>query len=186
MEVEEALGLLQAAIPAAAGGNWADLGAGDGTFTLALAEMLGPDARIFAVDGDADALASLKQRATSSRATITAVVADFTVEFEPPAANTLRLDGILFANSLHFVEDQARVLRRLLQWLAPRGRVVFVEYDRRPASRWVPFPIDAARLPALCRAVGLGEPTVTARRPSDYGGDMYVAWATLASGKGLG
>lgn len=181
MEVEEALGLLHAAIPRDSGGNWADLGAGDGTFTLALAELLESGARIFAVDRDATAIDTLKQRANDAGAAVTTFVGDFTVDFEPPADNTLRLDGILFANSLHFVKDQATVLRRLLQWLALDGRVVIIEYDGRPASRWVPHPIDATQLPALCRAAGLDEPTIVARRPSDYGGDMYVAWAIPAS-----
>ena len=40
----------------AKGGRWADLGAGDGAFTLALAELLGPTAHITAIDKDATAL----------------------------------------------------------------------------------------------------------------------------------
>jgi ubiquinone/menaquinone biosynthesis C-methylase UbiE len=38
------------------GGTWADLGSGDGAFTLALAELLGPGGRIVSVDRDAAAL----------------------------------------------------------------------------------------------------------------------------------
>src|SRR5439155_18487057 len=34
------------------GGRWADLGSGEGAFTLALADVLGPEAHIVAVDKD--------------------------------------------------------------------------------------------------------------------------------------
>ncbi len=40
------------------GGTWADIGAGEGAFTLALADVLGPGSRIIAVDRDAGALRS--------------------------------------------------------------------------------------------------------------------------------
>ena len=59
--------------------------------------------------------------------------------------------------------------------------MVFVEYDRQRASQWVPYPIDADRLPEICSAANLSAPVRTATRPSDYGGDMYVAYAALAS-----
>jgi SAM-dependent methyltransferase len=106
------------------------------------------------------------------------VTADFTAPFELPGIE--HLDGMLFANSLHYVRDPGVVLARLVRWLGPAGRVVFVEYDRRPATRWVPYPIDADKLPALCASAGLTTPVKTATRPSDYGGDLYVACATLA------
>ena len=48
------VGLLRAAVEP--GGTWADIGAGQGAFTLALADLLGPGGRIVAVDRDARAL----------------------------------------------------------------------------------------------------------------------------------
>ena len=181
MDVKEAGQLLGTAVPANAGGTWADLGAGEGTFTIALARLLGAKARVFAVDRDQRALGELERRAvedgTGSR--IITMTADFTVTFEPPGAGTLRLDGMLFANSLHFVRNADAVLHRLVRWLRPDGRVVFVEYDRRPASRWVPYPVDADRLRAICAAAGLTKPVVTGTRPSDYGGELYVAFSTV-------
>ena len=54
------------------GGRWADLGAGEGAFTLALADLLGPGAHITAVDRDAGALKRLagtgsKRKSPTSR-----------------------------------------------------------------------------------------------------------------------
>src|SRR5689334_20911542 len=41
------------------GGRWADLGAGEGNFTRALADLLGPEAQIIAVDKDRGAMRSI-------------------------------------------------------------------------------------------------------------------------------
>ena len=178
MKVDEAVELLAGAVAETSGGQWADLGAGDGTFTIALARVLGPNAHILAIDRDHEALLELESRAAAARISrrITTATADFTKPPGVPGVN-VRLDGMLFANSLHFVRDVESLLGRLVPLLRPKGRVVLVEYDQRPASRWVPYPINADRLPALCDAAGLSAPTVTARRPSDYGGELYVAYA---------
>lgn len=179
MNIGEAVDLLAGAVPANTAGTWADIGAGDGTFTLALARILGRDAHIFAIDRDSEALRELEQRAAGEkgRPRIATVTADFTVPFELGIA---KIDGLLFANSLHYVREPRVVLDRLVRWLGPAGIVVFVEYDRRPPSRWVPYPIDADKLPALCASAGLTAPVRTATRPSDYGGELYVARATRA------
>jgi ubiquinone/menaquinone biosynthesis C-methylase UbiE len=162
-------------------GTWADLGAGDGTFTRALVELLGRESRIYAVDRDARALAALARWAKTHAPHVVTVVADFSRPFEWPDAATPTLDGIVLANVLHFVADQSAVLARLAAWLVPGGRVVLIEYDRRGASPWVPHPIPLASLPTLAAAAGLATPVVTATRRSDYGGDMYAAVATRSS-----
>ena len=43
------------------GPRWLELGAGEGAFTLALAELLGPGGEIVAVDRDGTALAPLRE-----------------------------------------------------------------------------------------------------------------------------
>jgi len=52
------VGLLRDGVDAK-GGQWADLGAGEGAFTLALADLLGPGAHIIAVDREAGSLGEL-------------------------------------------------------------------------------------------------------------------------------
>ncbi len=51
MDQGEMVALIRAGVPPA-GGVWADLGAGTGNFTLALAEILGPTATIYALARD--------------------------------------------------------------------------------------------------------------------------------------
>ena len=172
MNTSEAVALIAEAVPRSARA-WADIGAGDGTFTRALVRILGADARVFAVDRDARALASLRRWASRERANVVLVEADFTQPLQLPEP----LDGLLVANALHFVRDADVVLGQLVQLLRPIGRVVIVEYDRRAASRWVPYPISSSRLPELAAAAGLSGTIVTATRPSAYGGTLYVAAA---------
>ena len=186
VNTEDAVGLMSGAIPPGAG-TWADLGAGDGTFTRALVELLGQSSRIFAVDRDARAVAALERWARTNGANVIPVMADFTDPFELPGLGETMLDGMLFANALHFVRDADVVLARLAAWVRPGGRVVFVEYDRRAGSRWVPHPIPADRLPALAALAGLSTPIMTATRPSAFGGNLYVAAADrVAKGAGRG
>ena len=185
MDLNEAVDLLQDAVGTAPAAEWADLGAGEGTFTLALARLLGPGAHIIAVDRDRGSLRDLERRsvADGSRDCITTVQADFTRKLDLPGVAAGTLDGLLLANSLHYVRQPGEVLTELGRLLRPGGRVVFVEYDRRSPSPWVPYPIDADRLPEICSAANLSAPVRTATRPSDYGGDLYVAYAALLPGR---
>ena len=172
MTTAEAVALIDAAIRRE-GATWADIGAGDGTFTRALVELLGHDARIYAVDRDVRALASLGRWAGRAGVDVIPVEADFT----RPVTLPQLLDGLLVANALHFVRDADVALARLAPLVRPGGRVVIVEYDRRAASRWVPYPISSERLPAIAASAGLSTPTITATRPSAFGGMIYVAAA---------
>lgn len=159
----------------ATGGAWADLGAGTGNFTWALAELLGPAATIYALDRDARAVAVQERR----------------LRDEPPAAailprqaDVLRplglppLDGLLAANLLHFVRDQAGLLRRLRAALRPGGRLLVVEYEQALPIPWVPHPLPFARLAPLVQEAGFQPPAqVGARRSPSSGRVLYAAVA---------
>jgi len=181
MNIADAVEMIRDAV-GVSGGVWADLGAGTGTFTRALTEVLGAGSTVYAVDGDARAVRALRELSSSSSGDVlvTAVHADFTRPLELPGLERGRaqLDGILLANALHFVRDAERVLSGLVTQLRPEGRVVVVEYDRRAASQWVPYPISASRWPRLAESAGLTEPTITATRPSSYAGILYTGVAT--------
>jgi SAM-dependent methyltransferase len=174
MRVDEAAALIRDAV-VGVGPVWADLGAGGGVFTRALIELLGNGARVYAVDRDPGAVADLARWAREGTPVVSAVEADFTHTFELPELAGEKLDGLLLANALHFVKDAGAVLARLAESLRPGGRVALVEYDRRDASRWVPYPIGIAHLPALAAAAGLSKPIVVDSRPSEYGGIIYAA-----------
>jgi hypothetical protein len=105
------------------------------------------------------------------------VKADFTTAFDLPELGDDLLDGILLANALHFVREATSVLTKLVQRVRVGGRVVVVEYDRRAASRWVPYPIPMSRWPELAKAAGLSGAAVVATRPSMYSGVLYAGKA---------
>jgi len=155
-----------------------DLGAGGGLFTRALARLLGASGRVFAVDRDTSALSTLHaalQHGESALAEIVPVQGDFLQLGTLDALADVLFDGALLANALHFASDAGRVLRLVTQRLREGGRVVIVEYDRRAANPWVPFPIPVERLEPLAEEAGLEAPRVVAERPSAYGGTMYCA-----------
>lgn len=169
MDQREAEELIAGAVGESSG-VWADLGAGTGAFTRALRTLLPRESRIYAVDNDPAAIAALQGIGKG----VIPVQGDFSRELELPE---IPIDGMLLANALHFVRDQEVVLRRLVSLLRPGGRVVIVEYDRRAASRWVPWPMNAGAWLKLARTAGLENPRITARRPSKYAGELYVGVA---------
>lgn len=177
MEIQEAIDLLRDAVGKSQGA-WADLGAGTGTFTRALAALLDAGSTIYAVDEDAGAVRALGELPGDGDTRIVPVRANFTRPLELPGLGSAQLDGILLANALHFVRDATGTLTRLAQMVRGGGRVIVVEYDRRLSSPWVPHPIPVARWPKLAGASGLIDATVTATRPSMYSGILYVGAAT--------
>jgi ubiquinone/menaquinone biosynthesis C-methylase UbiE len=171
VEHNEAIGLISAAVTKDAG-TWADLGAGAGTFTRALASLLGANATVYAVDRDARALRQIAESHVDGRAQIRTMTGDFTGRLELPP-----LDGVVIANALHYVPyaDQARVLGQVAQLTAEAAPIVVVEYERRNANPWVPYPITIAHLGDIAREAGLGMPTPLANRPSRFSGTIYSA-----------
>ncbi|MCS6880443.1 MAG: class I SAM-dependent methyltransferase [Oscillochloridaceae bacterium] len=155
------------------GGVWADLGAGTGNFTWALAEVLGPAATIHALDRDARAIAAQRARLHTDppAATILPQQADVLHPLDLPP-----LDGIICANLLHFVRDQAGLLRRLRAHLRPGGRLLVVEYEQSLPIPWAPHPLPFARFMALAQETGFEAPArVGARRSPSSGRVMYAA-----------
>ena len=173
MQDRDAIALIRAAVTKP-GGVWADLGAGSGVFTRALATLLGPTGTVYAVDSDPGSLRDLDLSAPAMApgAMVRTIVGDFTGPLELPP-----LDGVLIANALHYVpySDQPTVVRRVASLLTEAAPMVVVEYDRRHANQWVPYPITPAALTALARGAGLRTLTVLGTRPSRYSGTIYSA-----------
>ena len=61
--------------------------------------------------------------------------------------------------------------------------MVVIEYDRRNANRWVPYPISFADFTSVARDAGLSQPVLLATRPSRFAGSIY---ATLVRRAGTG
>jgi SAM-dependent methyltransferase len=175
MDHADHVGLLRAGfVGVAAGERWADIGAGSGAFTLALADLLGPGATVIALDRDASALAT-NARAMAARFPEVGVetrLADLT---DPPDVGLL--DGIVAANSLHFVprDRQVEAVRRLAVLVRPGGRFIVVEYDADRGNPWVPHPFSFETWRRLAAEAGLRDTERIGRVLSRFLGAIYAA-----------
>ena len=156
----------------APGGVWADLGAGGGAFTLALADLIGQDGVIYAVDKDRRVLRELGEAMRDRFAAITLhpLVADFTRSLVLPS-----LDGIVMANSLHFERNQEAVLRQVSTYLKPGGQLLMVEYNTERGNYWVPYPHTFDGWAALMYRSGFTATRLLAHRPSRFMGEIFSA-----------
>jgi ubiquinone/menaquinone biosynthesis C-methylase UbiE len=157
------------------GASFADLGAGSGAFTLALRELLGLSAPIYAIDRDRNRLKSLEQAHRSMFGTVESlylIPADFTKSVDLPP-----LDGILMANSLHFFRNREKVLRHVSTFLKPVGVFLIVEYNVDRGNPWVPHPLSFETFRELALRVGFREPRLLAKHPSSFLREFYSAMA---------
>jgi ubiquinone/menaquinone biosynthesis C-methylase UbiE len=165
------VGLLRGGVDSQ-GGEWADLGAGEGAFTMALAELLGPGVGITAVDRDAGALrqlaAAMGRRFPGTR--LETLPGDFRRPL--PIAG---LDGVVMANSLHFLRDKSSVLASVKAMLRPGGRLIVVEYGSDRGNPWVPHPFTYARWEEMAAEAGFERTRQLGTVPSRYLGSMYSA-----------
>lgn len=159
-----------------AGGVWADLGAGSGAFTLALRELIGPAASIYAVDKDGGSLKHLERafaRRFGESTSLHLVQADLSGPLDLP-----ELDGALMANSLHFFRDREKMLERVRTLLRPKGTLLLVEYNVDQGNPWVPFPLSFATFKRMAAGSGFEAPRLLATRPSGFLGEFYSAAAS--------
>jgi ubiquinone/menaquinone biosynthesis C-methylase UbiE len=157
------------------GGTWADFGAGAGAFTLALRELVGPHANIYAVDKDQRALRELekahREKFTTSQ-NIHTVRADFSGALSLPP-----LDGIVMANSLHYFKDREKILRHVRSLLKLNGILLLVEYNVDSGNMWVPYPLSFETYRALAARTGYSEPQLLGTIPSRFLKEFYSAAA---------
>jgi SAM-dependent methyltransferase len=159
---EDLVALIEGGV-AEQGGAWAELGAGEGNFTRALADVLGPSAHITAIDKDARALKAIGGG-------IETRVADFTRPLD-----LHELDGILMANSLHYVRDKQPVLEAVLKMLRPGGRLIIVEYGADRGNPWVPYPFTFPQWETMAARAGFTSTRLLKTVPSRWLGSMYSA-----------
>jgi ubiquinone/menaquinone biosynthesis C-methylase UbiE len=157
------------------GGIWADFGAGSGAFTLALRELVGPHAEIYAVDKDRRGFNELekahRERFTTSQ-NLHPVRGDFTGVLSLPP-----LDGIVMANSLHYYKDKEKVLRHVRSFLKMNGVLLLVEYNVDSGNMWVPHPLSFETYRTLAIRAGFTEPRLLATAPSRFLKEFYSALA---------
>jgi ubiquinone/menaquinone biosynthesis C-methylase UbiE len=153
--------------------SFADLGAGSGAFTLALRELVGSNATIYAIDKDRYSLQELESSYIDrfhSPINLTTIHADFSKPLNLPL-----LDGILMANSLHFFKDKIKVLKHIKTFLKPNGKLIIIEYNVDKGNMWVPYPFSFSTLEAMCKEAGFDSPKLLATHSSSFLNGFYSA-----------
>jgi ubiquinone/menaquinone biosynthesis C-methylase UbiE len=155
------------------GGTWADFGAGDGAFTLALADLIGAGGIIHAIDSSVSALnRNTKAMERFPRVTLHTYQEDFTRDLNLPP-----LDGLVMANALHFVphKQQRALVERLRERLQAGGRFILIEYDVDRGNHWVPHPLSYTSWEQLAADAGFSKTRFLARKPSRFLKAIYSA-----------
>ena len=150
-----------------------DVGAGGGDVSVALAEVVGKDGRVYAVDSDPTARDEVA-RAAAAHAQVIGITQAGEDLLLPE-----RVDLAFCRFLLMYVSDPVLVIRRMGAAVRPGGWVVTQEpvtsagrIDGRPFSMPdAPRPDAGAQLPALVREAGL---------------EVVDAWAESQAGAGPG
>jgi trans-aconitate methyltransferase len=171
MELGDAVRLISNnAISASVPQHWADLGCGSGTFTRALASLLAPQSLIYALDTDRRSLAQIPT--TFNDVTIQKQEFDFVNQ--PLPFNVV--NGMLLANSFHYVKDKEALIVNLKSHLAKDGSLLLVEYDTAQGNQWVPYPLTYDSLGQLFKNAGFNTIRKLGEHPSVYRRmNMYAA-----------
>lgn len=103
----------------------ADVGAGTGLFTLAMAERVGPKGTVYAVDVQAYFLDHIGQKARKAKLENVVLVRAEQGSAKLPAGS---VDLVLMCDSYHHVEQPAAYLASLKAALRPGGRLVIIDY----------------------------------------------------------
>ncbi|SEM60029.1 Methyltransferase domain-containing protein [Mucilaginibacter gossypiicola] len=167
MQQSEAIALIEKGITNELPQHWVDLGCGNGTFTFALASLLPPESNITAIDKTQQYFPAFSGN----------VKIDFRkVDFVNEAIGATSLDGLLMANSLHFVADKPKLIKQLEKVFKGDPKLLIVEYDTIKSNPWVPYPISFQKLEIEFTLLGY-KISKLAQAPSRFGGIIYSAIA---------
>ncbi len=102
----------------------ADIGAGGGYFTFRLADAVGEDGIVYAVDVDEDMTSYLEERAAEEGYTNVKVILG---EFADPLLPDRGVDLIFTSNTYHHIDGRVDYFRDLKRDLRPGGRLAILE-----------------------------------------------------------
>jgi ubiquinone/menaquinone biosynthesis C-methylase UbiE len=151
---------------------WADFGSGTGAFTLALAELIQPTGIIYSIDRDGSALQAQERqmKVRFPAVHVHYLKADYALPLELPP-----LDGIVAANTLHFLRKKKSVLKLLFTYLKPAGRMIVVEYNIDRGNNAVPYPLPYLAWERVSKQAGFSTTQLLATRPSRFLRQIYSA-----------
>jgi ubiquinone/menaquinone biosynthesis C-methylase UbiE len=145
----------------------ADVGAGTGYFERALSAAVGPTGAVLAVEVEPALVTHLRARAEREG---TANVVPVLGSADDPRLPAGRVDRVLLVDTYHHVNDRVAYFRRLGRALAPGGRIVVVDWEKRADAVGPPLDHRLAREQVLAELARAGYAAVGdgARLPHQY------------------
>lgn len=120
----------------------ADIGAGDGYFTFHLADAVGPEGHVYAVEVTDKLVTKLRQEATRRGYTNVSVIRG---TFADPMLPDGGIDVAFFSGVLHHIDEREAYFQRLRGDLADGGRVAIIEGAPDPLHKlFMPFHFASA------------------------------------------
>ena len=104
----------------------ADVGAGDGYFSVYLAKKVGKTGKVFANDIDEKALGILKERCRWEKIENIKIVKG---KPDDPLLPEAEVDLVLLVNVIHQIENPSVFFGHLQKSLKPAGVIVFIQWD---------------------------------------------------------
>jgi arsenite methyltransferase len=106
----------------------ADVGSGSGYFTFALANAVGPEGKVYAVDVDQEMNNIVAQRARKeSVGNIEVILA----KPDDPSLPSTGIDLVFTSNTYHHIDNRVNYFANLRKYIRPNGRVAVIDFDRR-------------------------------------------------------
>lgn len=102
----------------------ADLGAGGGWFTILIARRIGPNGLVYAEDIQREMIEAVGRRVERERLTNVRTVLGSERDPRLPSS----VDAALIVDTFHEMEDPVGLLRKLVGYLKPQGRVGVVDF----------------------------------------------------------
>jgi len=155
-----------------AGMQFADIGCGDGFFSILAAKKVGEKGKVYAVDSDDSAIERLNRKAEADglKNIVTRVgLAEETVFCVGCA------DFVFFSMVLHDFADPAKVLRNAKEMVKPTGRLVDLDWKKTEMPFGPPFKIRFSETHASSIIRNAGFKIISVRDAGKY---HYVIAAT--------
>ena len=120
----------------------ADLGAGDGTFAIALARRVGPSGHVYATELDSERLADIRRAATEAKLSNVTVIEGAVSRTNLPEACC---DALFSRMVYHHLTDPAAINADIFRALRPGGRLVVIDFEPGGIMNWIGRPETAER-----------------------------------------
>ena len=116
------------------GARVADLGAGDGTFAIALARRVGPSGHVYATELDDERLATIRRSATEAGlANVTVIKGAVSRTNLPDACCDALFSRVVY----HHLTEPAALNADVFRALRPGGRLLTIDFEPGGIMNWI-------------------------------------------------